>query len=193
MRHSLALALALLVAAGPALAQPLLEYLDSGQWTFNEDVAVQGSRAATTMAYGVQIWDLADPADPILLGDYYTDGNRAYAVDWEGDLIAATSSVGHLYLIDVGDPAHPARIDRLTGLGSSTDIALVRDGATRWCYSAGNAGNSLQVRDLTNPAAADLRGGLHLDGTPTALAVLGDVALVSARTVGLYAVDFFND
>ncbi len=189
MRHLVALAIAMLSLAGPSSAAPSLQYMDSGQWTFNEDVAVQGTRAATTMAYGVQLWELDDPADPVLLGDYYTDGYRTTAVDWEGDLVAVTSNVGHLYLIDVSNPLQPARVDRLSGLGSNTDIALVRDGATRWCYSAGNATNDFQVRDLTNPAASVLRGGLNLNGTPNALAVLGNVALISARTVGLYAVD----
>jgi hypothetical protein len=192
MHHRLTLALAMLVLAAPAFGAPSLAYLDSGQWTFNEDVAVQGTLAATTMAYGVQLWDLDDPAAPVLLGDYYTDGNRANGVDWEGDLVVATSAVGHLYLIDAGDPAQPARIDRLSGVGSNADIALLRDGATRWCYTVGSAANDLQVRDLTNPAAAVLRGGLNLDGTPNALVVLDSIALVSARTVGLYAVDLGN-
>jgi hypothetical protein len=193
MRHRVVLALALLGLAVPGLAAPSLSFLDSGQWTFNEDVAVQGTRIATTLAYGVQLWELDDPADPVMLGDYYTDGKRTRAVAWEGNLVAATiRSESYLYLFDVSDPAHPTRIDRLSGVGSSADLALVRDGATRWCYSAGSAGNDFQIRDLTNPAASVLHGGLNLPATPNALAVLGDIVLVSAASVGLYAVDVSN-
>ncbi|MBM4118392.1 hypothetical protein FJ251_11785, partial [bacterium] len=192
MRNALRLALALLTLAPSVFAAPFLEYLDSGQWTFNQDVAVQGTRAAVSLSYGLQLWELSDPAAPLMLGDYYLDGYRAWAVAWEGDLVAVTSAVGHLYLIDVGDPEHPVRVDRLQGLGSNADLALVRDGATRWCYSAGNATNDFQIRDLTNPAASVLRGGLNLAGQPNGIAVLGDIALMSARTVGLYAVNVSN-
>lgn len=189
MRHALPLALSALLLSSPAFAVPSLEYLDSGQWTFNQDVAVQGTRAAVSLSYGMQLWEVGDPMAPVLLGDYYLDGYRGWAIAWEGDLVAVTSAIGHLYLIDVSDPAHPARVDRIQGLGNSADLALVRDGATRWCYSAGNAANDFQIRDLTDPAASVLRGGLNLAGTPNSLAVLGDVVLISARSVGLYAVD----
>ncbi len=193
MRQLLVLALALFSLTGPALAAPTLDFMDSGQWTFNEDVAVQGTRIATTLAYGVQIWELEDPANPVLLGDYYMDGLRGRAVAWEGDLVvASTRATNRLYLIDVSNPRQPARIDRLSGTGDNADIALVRDGATRWCYLAGNAQNDFQIHDLTNPAAAVLHGGLNLAGPPNALAVLGDIVLISARSVGLYAVNVSN-
>lgn len=183
------LALLLCLAALPAAAQSTLEYMDSGQWSFNEDCAVRGDTVVTVMSYGVQLWDAADPAATTMIGDFYMEANRGRAVAWEGDLVAATSKLGHLYLLDVGDPAQPQLIDRLSGLGSSPDVALRRAGSTRWCYSAGNAANDFQIRDLTNPAAAVSRGAINLDGTPNALAVLGDLVLVCARSFGLYALD----
>ena len=73
-------------------------------------------------------------------------------------------------------------IQRLSGAGADPDVMLRRDGATRWCYTAGNASNDFQIRDLTNPAADISRGALNLSGTPNDLALLaGDVVLVSAR------------
>ena len=189
MRHRLALAALVLCLAWPARAATELEYLDSGQWTFNQDVAVNGNLVAATLSYGVQLWDVTNAAAPVFLADYYTDGYRAWAVAWEGDLVAVTTNVGHLYLLDVSDPAHPGRVDRISGVGSNTDLAFRREDGTRWLYSAGNASQDFQIRDLTTPANSVLHGTLPLDGTPNGIVLLGDVALVSARAVGLYAVD----
>lgn len=190
MRHALHLALSALLLAAPALAVPTLEYLDSGQWTFNEDVAVQGTRVATSLSYGVQLWEVGDPASPALLGDYYMDGHRGRAIAWEGNLVvASTKGTDWLYLLDVSDPTHPARIDRLQGVGNSADIALVRDGAARWCYTAGGTSLDFQIRDLAVPAASVLRGSLGLAGTANSLAVIGDHAYVCADAVGLLTID----
>jgi hypothetical protein len=190
MKRIAVAAFLILSLVGSTPAAPSLDYLDSGQWGFNDDCAVQGDNVATMMAYGVQLWNAADPAAPIFLGDHYIDGYRGRAIDWEGDLVAATDNLGHIYLLDVSDPTQPTQIQRLSGAGADPDVLLRRDGGTRWCYTAGNASNDFQIRDLTDPAADISHGALNLSGTPNGMALLaGDVVLVSARSFGLYAID----
>lgn len=177
------------MAALPLAAAPTLEYMDSGQWSFNDDCAVHGDTVATSMAYGVQLWNTANPAAPTFIGDFYTDGYRGRAVAWEGDLVASTSKLGHIYLLDVSDPTQPALIQRLSGAGADPDVVLYRDGATRWCYTAGNASYDFQIRDLSDPANPVSRGALNLSGTPNNLTVLGNTVLVCARSFGVYVID----
>ena len=179
----------LLGVAAEAAAQPSLTYLDSGQWTFNQDVVVHGNLLATSLIYGLQMWDVADPANPVLLGDFYADSHRAHALAWEGDLVAMSSIDGTLFLIDVSDPSQPTLIDTISGLGEKPDVALRQDGETLWCYTAGNAGLDFQIRDLSNSAQAGARGALDLTGKPNSIAVSGDTVYVLAEFFGLYTVD----
>lgn len=167
---------------------PTLQFMSSKQWTFNKDAAVQGEKVATVMAYGVQLWEMADPADPALLAEHYTEGHQGWSVAWEGDLVAAATTDGLLQMFDTGNDSLEY-LGQMTGLGSQADIALVRDDPKRWCYSAGSAGLDFQIRDLTSPASPGLRGGLNLAGTPNGVCVVDSTAYVSARSVGLYTVD----
>lgn len=187
----LLLAASLLLPALAATAAPELRYLNSGQWTFNQDLALRGDTLVTTLAFGIQSWDATLPADPVMLDDLYTGTYKPYRIDWEGDLVAFTTVFGRLYLVDASDPADLQERDVITGLGSSPDVALRRDGATRWCYTAGDTGSDFQVRDVTVIDSPVSRGTLPLSGKANSIAVLGDTLLVLTRSSGsgLYAVD----
>jgi hypothetical protein len=182
------IALALLIPATIS-AQPSLEYVDSGQWTFQKDCAVQGDLVATVSAYGFALWDAGDPAAPVFVSDVYFDGQKGVSVDWEGDLVTATDETGKLYLIDVSTPSSPVLIQKLSGTGAGPDVFLRRDGATRWCYTAGNASLDFQIRDLTNPASPVTHGSLNVAGTPNSLVALGDLVILGGRSSGIHTID----
>ncbi|MBN2170683.1 MAG: hypothetical protein JW819_05090 [Candidatus Krumholzibacteriota bacterium] len=190
-RMRLLLAVCLLLPALAAAAAPELRYLDSGQWTFNQDCAVLGDTVVTTLAFGIQSWDVTDPAAPVMLDDLYTGTHKPYRLDWEGDLVAFTTTAGHLYLVDASDAADLQTRIIAMGTGASPDVALRRDGATRWCYTAGDAGSDFQIYDVTDMGSFVARGTLTLSGKGNSIAVLGDTLLVLTRSTGagLYAVD----
>ncbi len=186
------IAITLSMPVAPA-AQPALEYMDSGQWTFQKDCAVLGNLVGNSTAYGFQLWDATDVDAPAFLGDVHYPGQKGLSVDMEGDLAVGTDDQGgKLYLIDISTPTAPSLIQTLSGVGASPDVFLRRDGATRWCYTAGNSGNDFQVRDLTNPLAPVSRGVLSLPGNGNSVVAEGTLAVVGTHSGGLHTIDVSN-
>lgn len=156
--------LLLVLATVPAAALDL-EYVDSALWTRDRDCEARGDTLLTALEYGLQVWDMGDPALPVLLGDFYLDGKRAHSLDSHGDLVAVASSIGGLYLIDIADPGAPALVGSVaSGLGGSPDVTLVERDGTLFAYTAGSTNNGLRLYDLTNPALPQLRGTLAASG-----------------------------
>jgi hypothetical protein len=185
-----ALLLAALLAAltgAPAIAQPSFELLDSGQWTFNKDCIARGDTLAAALTYGVQFWDLSDPAAPAPLGDYYALARKTTRIDWLEDLLALTTQDGWLQIVDAGDPGALVVASNTSGFGTTPDPLLQRRGGNRYCFVAGSTG--LKCLDLANPAAPLLRGSLNgLGGSPRGLVARGDTLFVLAGGYGLHAV-----
>lgn len=185
-----ALLLAALLAA-PASAQPSFTPLDSGQWTFNKDCIARGDTLVAALTYGVQLWDVAAPSAPALIGDYYAQARKAIRIDWLENLIALTTQDGWLQVVDASDPGAPALASSTTGFGVSADLLLQRRGATRYCFVAGSTG--LKSLSLANPAAPSLLSTLNtLPGSPRGLTARGDTLFVIAGGYGLHAIDTSN-
>jgi hypothetical protein len=183
----LILILTLLSLSSPLRAE--LTYLDSGQWSFNQDCAAWNDTLATTLAYGLQLWDCADAGVPLPLDDFYTEGHKAWAVARDGDLLALSTWNGPLYLLTIGDDASLELQARLPGLPDKSDLLLHHAGATRLCFSVGEGDPSLRIHDFDLPSLPEARGSLHLGGTPNGLALRDETLFVSARDFGLHAVD----
>jgi len=180
-------ALLLLAMASTAIAQDL-EYLDSTQWTFNQDCTARGDTIVTTLHFGLQVWDAAtDPANPTMLTDHYFNAEKALSVDWEGDLIAATTQSGRILLLDAADPSQLSEYPQLTGFGVYTDLRLERRGAQRLGFVAGSGG--FVSLDLTDPSAPTELQNLDLDGSPSSIGGAGDTLVVLAKYDGIHVVD----
>ena len=187
LKKLLTFALSLFVAGTASASLP---YVDSGQWTFNQDVAVQDSIVATTVAYGLQMWDMNDPELPVLLDDFYVDGNNAWAVDWLGDTVYFTTTTGMLYILDASDPADLSELGTVTGLGSNPDIEAVDTGSSILLYSAGNASQDFQVHDVTDPGDVSYDGYVSLSGSTKYLDVDYDDGVAFVVTSNLvYSID----
>jgi len=183
--------LLLVLAAVPAAALDL-EYVDSALWTRDLDCEAKGDTLLTALEYGLQVWDMADPAVPVLLGDFYLDGQRANSLDSHGDLVAVAGNAGGLYLIDIADPGAPDLVGSVaSGLGNSPDVTLVERDGTLFAYTAGKTTNGLRLYDLTNPAQPLLRGTLAASGL-VSVAERGDLVLALSLGGHLRSVEVSN-
>lgn len=183
--------LLLVLAAVPAAALDL-EYIDSALWTRDLDCEAKGDTLLTALEYGLQVWDMVDPALPVLLGDFYLDGERARSLDSHGDLVAVASNDGGLYLIDIADPGAPALVGSVaSGLGNAPDVTLVERDGTLFAYTAGKTTNGLRLYDLTNPALPLLRGTFAASGLES-VAERGDLVLALSLGGHLRSVNVDN-
>ena len=186
----LALLLALGGVAGQAEAEPALDVIDSAQWTFNKDCVAHGDTLVAVLSYGAQLWDVADPGAPQLIGDYYSAARKAIKIDWLENLLALSTQDGWVQVVDVTDPTAPVAASLNNGFGVTPAPLLQRRGGDRLLFAAGSVG--LRCLDLADPASPVLRDALSLTGAPRALAAKGDTLFVLADGYGLHAVDSGN-
>ncbi|MCP4549986.1 MAG: T9SS type A sorting domain-containing protein [bacterium] len=182
------LALILIVSTTGLVAADELEYVDSAQWTFNQDCSVQGNLIVTSMPYGVQIWDASDPAAPVMLSDYhFLNGDKATVVDVMDDLVAAINQAGVLTLLDISNPSSPELVNEISGFGVYNDIVFSQRGESLIAFIAGSTG--LKTVNLTDPLNPVILDDLDLASYESSLSVHGDSLVVLARYAGLYTVD----
>ena len=186
----LALLLALGGVAGQAEAEPALDVIDSAQWTFNKDCVAHGDTLVAVLSYGAQLWDVADPGAPQLIGDYYSAARKAIKIDWLENLLALSTQDGWVQVVDITDPTAPVAASLNNGFGVTPAPLLQRRGGDRLLFAAGSVG--LRCLDLADPASPVLRDALSLTGAPRALAAKGDTLFVLADGYGLHAVDSGN-
>jgi hypothetical protein len=72
---------------------------------------------------GVQVYDVSDPAAPMRVSTFKTQG-RAFRVDMHGALAYVADGVEGLQVVDLSDPAHPSRRDSYRTVGPARDVAV---------------------------------------------------------------------
>ena len=183
-----AAALIALLALLPAIASAgELTYVDSAQWTFNSDCAAEGDLIVTCMPYGAQIWDAADPAEPVMLSDIYIEGQSSLRIDLEGDLMAVTTAAGRLYLYDITDPANPVEVSESTGYGAGSDLILETRPEGLIAFIVGSVG--LKILNLDDPDSIQDLDHNNLPGDPVSVASRGDTLAILSDNDGLQMVD----
>jgi len=125
------------------------------------------------------------PAEKLSLGPAVLSG-RYNSISVNGTLAACGSdSDDRFCLVDLTDPAAP-RVTSEFEMLQVTDIALTDD----FAYVA-QLGYGLQIVDVRDPAAPELRGKVRFPGTDGfwAVAVAGNHVLVADSDLGLWVVD----
>jgi hypothetical protein len=166
-----------------------LIYLDSGQWTFHQDVASNGNTIFTSMPNGIQSWDVSNINSPGFLDDYYFSGEQAYSIDEQSSVLGVTTSGGSLYLFDVSTPSSIVYSSVTSGLGANPYVLLYDDGGL-WAYTAGDSSFDFKIWDLSNLANPSLRGSVNLNKGKS-LAISGTNAFVVTND-GLSSIDISN-
>ncbi len=148
-----------------------------------------------TTGVDLTIYDVADPENPVEVGQMYFSANPVDQID-AGDATGYQEDVdtngrillrseADLEVVDVSDPRSPSIIGRLPGFGTHT-ITCVLD--CTWAYASG--GEVVDLRDPRNPRRAgrwDQHDGIDLsahDVTEVApgLVLTGPMDLLDART-----------
>ncbi len=103
---------------------------------------------------GVSIYNIFDPANPVVLGQIASD--CFYGVAVSGSYAYLASCYGRLAVYDVSDPAHPWNVGNSSGgFGFAVDVAVLGN----YAYVAGTGGGpfypaTLSVVDASNPSNA---------------------------------------
>ena len=150
--------------------------ITNAQWVYTLDVVghlayvgIEGNGG------GLKIYEVQDPAAPVLLGGLALDNSQQYVgvsdvvVSGERAYIAA----GHrgLQVIDVSNPAEPARIGQYATTVSATDL-IIREPIVYVATSRG-----VQIVDVSNPAAISLVASYATPASVYTLDLDGDSAL----------------
>jgi hypothetical protein len=149
---------------------------------FQNAVAVAGDFAfVASGGAGLSVVDVTNLQAPVLIAQAATPGS-ANDVRVAGAVAYVAEDVG-LQLVDVSDPAHPARLGSLSLPGGDQARLAV---AGNLVYLA-DLNFGLHVVDVTNPMQPIEVGSLALAGTPRAVS-LGGTGLGGFALTGSYAV-----
>lgn len=132
---------------------------------------------------GVQLIDLADPANPAPLGTWNTPG-QAFDAAIEGETLYVADYIGGLQVIDISDPAAPALLGSATTANPAMTVIVSGDLA----YLAVR-GEGIQIFDVTDPSAPVSLGLGDTPGTAFDVAIAGDRAYVADGAEGLQILD----
>lgn len=131
---------------------------------------------------GLVVYDLSDPAAPVLVGQLETD-EPAEDVDIEGS-VAYLACQNSLQIVSISSPTSPALLGSYEtdwgahGVDSDGSIAVLA-----------NEILGFFVFDVSDPTSPALLGGLDTDVRPLKVRLVGDVAYVADSRGGLQVAD----
>lgn len=110
--------------------------------------------AATGTDKTTEVWDLRDPADPVLLTTLteHTDSVLSVAVSGDGHLLVTGGADRTALLWDITDPAHPIRVGTAAPGGPVTDASFSADGRSL-IIVAGERATLWDTSELLNAVA----------------------------------------
>ncbi|MFH0856290.1 MAG: fibronectin type III domain-containing protein, partial [bacterium] len=136
--------------------------------------------------YGLEIFTLADPANPALLGTYNTSGN-SYAVHVSGNYAYVADGAAGLQIINISDPANPELSATLDTPNFANDIYVLGN----YAYIA-DGSSGLQVIDISNPAAPAIIGAYDTGGYSYKIYLKDNYAYISDGSLGLQIINIEN-
>ena len=160
------------VASHPLLGNATTYY---GMTSFNNRLYVSDP------FYGIEIFEVSNPLNPVLLGSYETSCND---IKYFNGYVFVPDGTG-MVIIDVSDPANPAFVSEYEGVGlTSRDVKV----SGSYCYLS--TGSSLNVIDVSDPTLPVLVGVNHpSSGSDLHLEIKGNYAYVTNYIEGLRVVD----
>ncbi len=131
--------------------------------------------------YGIEIFDVSNPLNPVLSGSYETNCND---IKYFNGYVFVPNGTG-MVIIDVSDPVNPEFVSEYEGVGHvSSDLKV----SGFYCYLSTAIG--LNVLDVSDPALPVLVGvNQPLSGSDLHLEIKGNYAYVTNHIEGLRAVD----
>ena len=159
-------------------------------------VAVFGTTAivADHMS-GVDLVDVSDPTEPVSLGSFYLDG-YSRDVTASGSLAVAVDSPTGFYVFDLSKPAPLEAVSsrqfpnlRYSAGAVAPGSIQISDPTQGPPIAVLTGAGSLQIFDLSNPAAPERVATYRTPGRPSRFALKGKLAYVADGPEGLQVVD----
>lgn len=134
--------------------------------------------------YGVEIFDVVSPANPVLLGSYETNTND---LKYFNNYVFVADNSG-MTIINVSNPANPTFVSNYQGVGSiNTDVEV----SGSYCYLSSNYSlNVLDVSDPTNPVLVGVNQ--PLSGFDLHMVKSGNYLYITNHIEGIRVVDISN-
>jgi hypothetical protein len=167
-----------------------VEYEDYFHWITNVsvpgaycDVASAGNFVYALHGSYVQVYDVADPYQPIARGTVVIP-DQGKRIILQGTLAYIASWTSGLVVLDIADPDAPLLLGQLDTASYASAVAI-QDGIA---YVA-DGDDGLLFIDVTHPESMQLIGALGLPGSAVGVAVEGTHAYVMCLSRMLYVVD----
>lgn len=150
------------------------------------DVTVSGDHAFAADPYDgkVTVLDVTDPTSPFVATNFYDGLGQTNAVAVAGNRAFVADSDSGLVVLDVTNPAAPARIATCGATSCALDVSLSGD----YAYVADKNGG-MRIIDISDPANPSLAATTTFSDYAWGLTVSGDYAYVAEGSVGLQTVD----
>jgi hypothetical protein len=150
---------------------------------FPNNVALSGDYAfVATGITGLQVVNVADPANPFLAAGVDTPGN-ANDVRIVGGFAFVADGWNGLVTVDISQPAAPRIVGRQSAAGPANDLVVTGGRA----YVAGEEG--LAVMDVSDPSHPALLGSVATAQRARGVDVADGLAVVAAEGAGVYVID----
>jgi hypothetical protein len=149
-------------------------------------VFVQGDYAyVADGSSGLQVLNVADPANPVFVGSYNTPGT-AQNIFVSGNYAYVADMTSGLQIIDITDPTHPAFAGSADTMSNAYNIYIQGN----YAYVAdGPAG--LQILNIADPTNPTYVGSYPFSEFAACVRVQGDYAYIAIQSY-LYAINVSN-
>ncbi|MDZ7932133.1 hypothetical protein [Rhodococcus sp. NPDC076796] len=114
--------------------------------------------------FGVELWDVSDPATPVMLSDMDVTGVQSLSFSPDGRFLLVGTEGEGLPLLDVAEPTLPRTIGELSQPGSPSATEFSPDG--RFLVTAG-AGRAMRLWDATRLAGISVAQAVPLIDIPS--------------------------
>ncbi|WP_339733694.1 Calx-beta domain-containing protein [uncultured Gimesia sp.] len=192
----------------PETFEVILENLNpNGRAVFLTSIAARSSTATSDAAVavdvvgdfsyiadrdgGLQIFNIADPSNPIHVGSYdFNQQGIAQGIDVVGNLAFMAVGEAGLQILDISDPTNPTFVGSIATPARARGVEVVGNLA----YVADDSGNGggLQIIDVTDPTNPVILGSFGVataGGLAGGVKVVGNIAYVTDGNNGLQIID----
>lgn len=160
-------------------------HLDTIQTSPTANTIAAGSgRAVLGGDFGLMIFDVSFPANPIAEGGARTPNGGIADLAVRGELAYLACGAGGVQIVDISDPRALFTRGRMPATGGASGI-VEEDGLV---YLA-NGGGGLEIIDVADPDAPMSVGTLETPGTAMNVVLTGDRAFVADWGGGVQAID----
>lgn len=159
------------------------ESLESLEWV--ENISIIGNNAYLSNDYGITIFDISDPLNPIEMGNAEVPGSWRVAVS--GDFAYIASLKKGLVILDISDLENPIEVGSYDTPGEAADIAVVGNYAYVCDYEHG-----MRIIDVSDPSNSFEVGSYDDRGQARRVVVVDDIAYLANGLEGFTIIDVSN-